>query len=176
MGFFGLKKRDNLFAVSKKKNIFEIENFNAKTPVVNGTKINLKFAEEDGINYIEFNGKKYQVELESKHQNYYEILINGKCYTYSVETSFSMERKKMLEKREGESSINEIISPMPGKIIEIFVEEGSQVHEGDPLIILEAMKMQNEILCSSSGVVKKVNIKKEQNVMKDELMIKIEKQ
>lgn len=175
MGLFGSKEKENLFAVSKKKNIFEIEDFNARTPLVNGSKINLKFSEDDGINFIEFNGKKYQIELESKHQNYYEILINGKCYTYSVETPFSMERKKMLENKEGESSTDEVISPMPGKIIEIFVEEGSEVHEGDSLLILEAMKMQNEILSSCSGVVKKVNIKKDQNVMKDELMIEIEK-
>lgn len=172
MGLFGSKEKKSLFAVSKRKNIFEIKDFNAKTPIINEKKVSLKLI---GNDVVEFNGKKYQIELETKHQNYYEILINGKCYTYSVETPFSIERKKMLENKEGESAFDEIISPMPGKIIEIFAEEGSEVHEGDPLLILEAMKMQNEILSPCSGKVTGVKIKKDQNVMKDELMIVIEK-
>lgn len=177
MGLFGSKNNEKevLFAVSKNKNTLEIKDYNSKVSEINGKKVQPKFINEDGINFIELGGKKYQYELVAKHQNQYDILINGKCYSFSVETPFSMERKKFLETQEGESKYEEIIAPMPGKIIEVFVEEGSIINEGDPLFILEAMKMQNEILCANSGTVSFVNIKKDQNVMKDELMMKIEK-
>ena len=64
---------------------------------------------------------------------------------------------------------------MPGKIIDILVEEGSEVKEGEPIIILEAMKMQNEIASHVTGVVKSVSVKKNDSVMKDDVMIEIQK-
>lgn len=175
MGLFSQNEngKETLYAVSQKENIFEVKDFNAKSPEVNDEKINLKIIEKDGVNFIEFKGKKYQFQLVSKHQNYYEFLINGKSYTYTVETPFSIERKKLLAAKEGESNSVEILAPMPGKIIEIFVEEGSEVHEGDPLVILEAMKMQNEILSPKTGKISDIKIKKDQNVMKDEFMLNI---
>ena len=64
---------------------------------------------------------------------------------------------------------------MPGKILDIMVEEKGEIKEGEPLVILEAMKMQNEIVSNVSGVIKKINIKTNENVMKDDIMIEIEK-
>jgi pyruvate carboxylase subunit B len=64
---------------------------------------------------------------------------------------------------------------MPGKIIDILVEEGSEVKEGEPIIILEAMKMQNEIASHVTGVVKSITVKKNDSVMKDDVMIEIQK-
>jgi biotin carboxyl carrier protein len=64
---------------------------------------------------------------------------------------------------------------MPGKIIDILVEEGSEVKEGEPIIILEAMKMQNEISSHVTGVVNSVNVKKDDSVMKDDVLIEIQK-
>ena len=64
---------------------------------------------------------------------------------------------------------------MPGKIIDIMVEEGSEVKEGEAIIILEAMKMQNEIASHVTGVIKSVSVKKNDSVMKDDVMIEIQK-
>ena len=64
---------------------------------------------------------------------------------------------------------------MPGKIIEVFTEEGAEIKEGDALLVLEAMKMQNEITSHLTGKVIKVNIKQGDNVNKDDILIEIER-
>ena len=62
---------------------------------------------------------------------------------------------------------------MPGKIIDVLVREGSSVLRGEPLVILEAMKMQNEIQSPANGKVTRVVVKSNSNVMKDDLLIEI---
>ena len=52
----------------------------------------------------------------------------------------------------------EINAPMPGKILQLKVKEGDSVSEGDTLLILEAMKMENEIFANTSGSIKKINV------------------
>ena len=52
----------------------------------------------------------------------------------------------------------EVVAPMPGKILQLKVKEGDSINEGDTLLILEAMKMENEIVANASGNVKKINV------------------
>jgi len=52
----------------------------------------------------------------------------------------------------------EIVAPMPGKILQLKVSEGDIVKDGDTLLILEAMKMENEIIANASGNIKKINV------------------
>lgn len=115
------------------------------------------------------------LDVIEKNQNKYTVMINGVWHSFSVETPISLKRKRFLAEQGDVSSSVPIEAPMPGKIIDILVEEGSEVKEGEPIIILEAMKMQNEILSHVSGVVKLVEVKKGDSVMKDDLMIEIHK-
>jgi biotin carboxyl carrier protein len=52
-----------------------------------------------------------------------------------------------------------IYAPMPGKVVKVKIEEQSTVNEGDPLMVIEAMKMQNELKAPKSGTVSKINVK-----------------
>ena len=52
----------------------------------------------------------------------------------------------------------EVVAPMPGKVLQLKVKEGDSVKEGDALLVLEAMKMENEIVANTSGNIKKVNV------------------
>jgi len=52
----------------------------------------------------------------------------------------------------------EVVAPMPGKVLQLRVAEGDSVKEGDTLLILEAMKMENEIVANTSGSIKKINV------------------
>ncbi len=63
---------------------------------------------------------------------------------------------------------------IPGTIREIFIEPGKSINKGDPMLILEAMKMKNEILSDRDGVVRSVNAVKDQKVAKGELLIEFE--
>ncbi len=57
-----------------------------------------------------------------------------------------------------------VVSPMPGSILDIRVAEGQSVSAGDVVLILEAMKMENEIVATASGVVRKILVTKGQSV------------
>lgn len=52
----------------------------------------------------------------------------------------------------------EVLAPLPGKILQLKVSEGDSIKAGDTLLILEAMKMENEIVANASGNVKKINV------------------
>jgi len=134
--------------------------------------VKLKADEKYGT-YILWKNRKYPVEIVRSSQNKYEILFNDISYTFTVETPFSLQRKKVLDSRQGKIEKEFIKAPMPGKIIDVLVREGSTVQKGEPVVILEAMKMQNEILSPVNGIVEKVSAKPNTNVMKDDLLVEI---
>ncbi len=134
--------------------------------------VQLKQDEKFGT-YILWKNRKFPVEIIKSRQNRYEILFNDISYTFSVETPFSLQRKKVLKKQKGKVEKEVIKAPMPGKIIDVLVREGSQVLRGEPVVILEAMKMQNEILASAAGIITKINAKPNTNVMKDDVLVEI---
>lgn len=68
----------------------------------------------------------------------------------------------------------EIQSFIPGTIIQISVNEGDLVNEGDPLLILEAMKMQNRIEMPFTARIKKINVNVGDRIPKDSIMIELE--
>lgn len=63
-----------------------------------------------------------------------------------------------------------VTAPMPGKVVKVMVKEGAKVKKGDVLMLLEAMKMQNEIGAPCDGVVKSVNVAGGQGVKPGEVM------
>ena len=131
---------------------------------------------EDGFSMLSVNGVSYPVEIISNHQNVYELLVNGVSYSLSVESPFSLQRKKMLTSQASESTTIRLKAPMPGKILEVMVKTGDAVKAGDTLLILEAMKMQNAILASTKGIIKKVLIKEGDTTSKSDLLIELEKE
>lgn len=132
-------------------------------------------SDKNGFVFLTWKDKKYQVEIIEKNQNQYEVAVNGVSYSISVESPFSYKRKKYLDKNKQDSKIEKIQAPMPGKIVEFLVEENQIIKAGEPLLILEAMKMQNEILSSINGKIKNINFSPEDTVMKDDILIEVEK-
>jgi len=129
----------------------------------------------NGFSYIVWKNKKYMLDVIEKNQNRYTVMINGVWHSFTVETPISLKRKRYLEQKGDSSSSVSIEAPMPGKIIDILVEEGTEVKEGESIIILEAMKMQNEIASHVSGVVQSISVKKSDSVMKDDVLIEIQR-
>lgn len=129
--------------------------------------------EADGFLILSYKGLRYPVEVVSRRQNEYEILLNGVAYTFSIETPFSLKRKKLLATRQSNVSVLTIKSPMPGKIIDVQVDVGHAINKGDALVVLEAMKMQNVIAATHKGEVSRVCVVAGQTVGKDELLIEI---
>ncbi len=134
--------------------------------------VKLKSDEKYGT-HILWKNRKYPVEIIRSRQNRYEILFNDISYTFTIETPFSLKRLKVLKSSLGKAESEIIKAPMPGKIIEVLVRDGAAVLRGEPLLILEAMKMQNEIQSPVNGHITRVLAKSGTNVMKDDVLIEI---
>ncbi len=130
-------------------------------------------ADEKHSTYVLWKNRKYPVEIVRSRQNKYEILFNDISYTFTVETPFSLQRMKVLNSKRGKAEKESIKAPMPGKIIDVLVREGSNVLRGEPIVILEAMKMQNEIQSPVNGKVISTKVKANANVMKDDVLVEI---
>ncbi|MBN1951113.1 MAG: biotin/lipoyl-binding protein [Bacteroidales bacterium] len=163
-------------AVSSTNNKYKIKNPFSEDIMINHKKSDIKiFDDENGFTYILFKKKKYLAEIVEKSQNKYTVLINGVSYTFTIETPISYKRKKYLEKNQQRSKTEMVEAPMPGKIVDVLMEEGAKVKEGEALLILEAMKMQNEISSTVSGTIKKVFAKIGDVVNKEDVLIEIER-
>ena len=108
---------------------------------------------------VKVDGEEYEVELE-KQEGVWNVTIEGKSFRIEIEGNpvGDMAGNKRKKKGRGKKS-GTISSTIPGKIVSIAVEEGDIVAEGDVVMILEAMKMQNEIQAPLSGSVTAVNCK-----------------
>ena len=108
---------------------------------------------------VKVDGEEYEVGLE-KQEGVWNVTIEGKSFRIEIEGGSvgDMAVNKRKKKGRGKKS-GTISSTIPGKIVSIAVEEGDIVAEGDVVMILEAMKMQNEIQAPLSGNVTAVNCK-----------------
>jgi biotin carboxyl carrier protein len=69
------------------------------------------------------------------------------------------------------NTISDIKAPMPGLILQILVKSGMLIKKGDPVLILEAMKMENIIKSPVSGVIKEIKAKEKESVAKNQILI-----
>lgn len=177
MMFSKSKKNKQKFIACTNKNK-KYEFINPKELYIKQGKENIPIeiiSDKQGFVYLIWKKKKYIVDIIEKNQNQYEVLVNGVSYSISVESPFSYKRRKFLAKNKQESKVERVQAPMPGKIVEFLVEENQEIKEGEPLLILEAMKMQNEILSTIRGKINKINFHANDNVMKDDVLIEVEK-
>ncbi len=102
------------------------------------------------------------------------VSINGNPYDVKIDDVFDIMVAEMglLEKTEATS--NNVNAPMPGHIIDIMIKPGDTIEDGTPLFILSAMKMENVILSDGKGVVKSIEAKVNDAVVKGQLIIEME--
>lgn len=168
--------KDEFIAVSQNNKRYKINSLFSEDLKINNKKADIKiFENEEGFTYLVWKNRKYQAEITEKNQNKYTVLLNGISYSFSIESPISYKRKKYLEKQKEKSKTEAIIAPMPGKIVDLLVEENTEIKEGEPILILEAMKMQNEINSHVTGKIKKILVKQNDSVAKDEVLLEIEK-
>ena len=134
---------------------------------------------------IEIFGEKVKVndkELMVK-SNQDNITIEGK--TFHLDFAEEGERESSLMIIDGmtylvskssltDTTLKEIKTPISGKIIDVFAEDGSKVKEGQVLIVLEAMKMEIQIKSHTTGTIKEIKASKGQSVKIGEILVKFE--
>ena len=132
-------------------------------------------------------GKEYQVEITDVIDNKAQVTVNGNDFQVEMEAQPEAEKKTVTplpqsdEKVETEPSTTgqvnteqAIKAPLPGVITEIKVSVGDQVKAGDTVVVLEAMKMANNIEAEKDGTVTAICIKQGESVMEDTPLVVIE--
>jgi biotin carboxyl carrier protein len=104
----------------------------------------------------------------------YTIKINNSSYEVVISDSLDLLIGEMGFAFSSSRDIDSISAPMPGLILEIHVRIGQAVNEDDPLLILEAMKMENVITSPRDGIIKNISVKKSEAVDKNQLLIEFE--
>jgi len=151
-------------------------------------------SKEDNLVCLQIDGEVYEVDIAMLEDGVYSIIQNGKSYNaelsrsgngkeYKVNTRFSSHtisiidsKAKYLRMKRGraENQDNIIISPMPGKIIQIPVKVGDCLSTNDTVVVIEAMKMQNNYKVSSDCVVKEILVTEGDTIQTDQLLIRLE--
>ena|SRR5712691_5440328 len=110
-----------------------------------------------------------------KEQQTYEIYLGGQRFEVSVEDERTMLLAGLTKTGAG-SSASSVQAPMPGLVIGVPVEQGAEVSQGQTVIVLEAMKMENDLAAPISGIVKEVRVSQGQTVDQGEVLVVIEKE
>ena len=117
--------------------------------------------------------KGYNIELVSEDpaSKTFVLKLNGINYVVELRDKFDLLLNKLGLTGAAAGKVNNVKAPMPGLIIELRVVEGQSVQAGEPLLILEAMKMENIIKAPADSIVKSVKIKKGDSVEKSQILI-----
>lgn len=100
--------------------------------------------------------------------------VNGFWNTIDVKDEQELLLERLGFKTHTVTSEGRVSAPMPGKILEIIVKQGDSVEPGDPVVILEAMKMENELKSPVAGIVETVEVQVNESVDKNQTLIEIE--
>jgi biotin carboxyl carrier protein len=152
---------------------YEIEQ-NDQSITVNGSAFQWDINKvSDGYFHILHDNKSYRAELVNADIATKTITfkINGRNYSVELKDKFDLLLEKMGMNQTAANKVNSIKAPMPGLIIDLKINAGDTVKQGDPLLILEAMKMENILKSPGEGVIKKVKVKKGDNVEKGQVLI-----
>ena len=114
--------------------------------------------------YISINGKKHKIEIHNMRRG------RPSWYNATEETEDIKVGKPTHKMHIGEGLIH---PPMPGRVISIKVKEGDSVKMGSPILVLEAMKMQNEVVSTLEGVVREIRVSEGDLVESEDVLVVI---
>jgi biotin carboxyl carrier protein len=151
------------------------------TAEISGEKLELDIKQDGASAIAEVGGRRYEVEVRSSKQTGVALLLlGGRVYECRVDVASAAAREAVevtvgsraysvtltdpKRLRGGQSAgapldgTAQIVAPMPGKVVRVLVEAGAQVEAGAGLVVVEAMKMQNEMKSPKAGKVTSINV------------------
>ena len=112
--------------------------------------------------------------LETIKSRTLEIKVNHRVFSLKRENALSDLIKSMGLDKIKLKKLTTVEAPMPGRVIELYVQVGDEIKPGDSLLSLEAMKMENILKSEGAGRVKKIEVKPDQVVDKGIVMIRFD--
>ena len=139
-------------------------------------------------------GNKYEVDIVDIVDNMAQVEVNGMTYNVEIEAGLSSVPKVIMPKvikaapataKPAQPQVHvpaaapaattafTVKSPLPGTVLDIFVNVGDTVKSGQRIILLEAMKMENNIDAERDGVIASINVNKSDSVMEGDVLLTI---
>ena len=139
------------------------------------------------------NGNKYSVDVADVEENNVTVEVNGTSYNVELDMEVPAAKPKSVvtpvvaatpkaapapaapvAPAPAAPTAGAVIkSPLPGRVLDVFVKEGDTVKQGQHLILLEAMKMENNIDSDKAGTVKEVRVRRDDSVMEGDILLVI---
>ena len=126
---------------------------------------------DNGYHLI-YNNQSFNIEVLNKdtHSGELTLKINGRVISTQLQNKLADLLKKM-GMDNNKKKLKDLKAPMPGLVLDIMVKEGEEVTEGQELIVLEAMKMENAIKSPQDGIIDKIQIDKQDKIDKNHTLL-----
>ena len=155
---------------------YRIEIINERRISVNGREsvVDFKRVADQPVYSLIVDGQSYEAFVyPGEAEMDWEVLLKGRHYTVTVEDERAKGLKATAGKNEMETGEFHLKAPMPGLVVSVSVEEGQEIQKGHVMMILESMKMQNELKAPRNGIVGRVRIKPGESVEQRQVLLSI---
>ncbi|MDQ7816140.1 MAG: biotin/lipoyl-containing protein [Melioribacteraceae bacterium] len=165
----------NEFVVSLNKKKYSIKISEDGHAEINGRTVLVDLSQINNSAFLlKVDEKPYEIASNKLENGRYGFLLDGWYFDTMVRTKLQEHASELMRNKMRESHKAEFKAPMPGLVLKIIKQKGASVSIGDPLIILEAMKMENELRSTASGIITGVNVKEGDSVEKGVIIMTIE--
>jgi len=153
---------------------YSIEIVNRNLVIVDGVSYDVDFASISGqpVYSLLVNKKSYEGYMYPDDDDW-EVLLQGILYSVNVEDERERRLRQALGEGPTQSGEFHLKAPMPGLVVTILVVDGQEIAKGDVLIILESMKMQNELKSPRDGKISRVRIKVGDSVERKQTLLSV---
>ena len=161
--------------IKVKDSNFEVHR-DSKTITIDGSVADYDLLQlPNGTFHLNLENKSYTIELLEKDtsKGTISLSINGRVVNTTLENKLAKLLKSM-GMESGKRKLKEMKAPMPGLVLDILVKAGDSVTEGQELLVLEAMKMENAIKSPQEGVIASIEVGKDNKVEKNQVLISFE--
>ena len=140
---------------------------------------------------LKINGNDYNVDINEVEGQEIKLRVNGEAYTVTVDQEIKQPKAKPVvrpaatstqvapaaggnvQKANAPAAGAKVTTPLPGTILDVFVNVGDAVKAGQTVVLLEAMKMENNIEADTEGTVKEVRVRKGDSVLEGDILVVI---
>jgi pyruvate carboxylase subunit B len=142
-------------------------------PRIDGESVDADLAHVEGtdLRNLLLNGESFRLLARKQHGGAWEIHLRGRRMLAEAVDERSRTIREMTAVATGPAGPKPIRAPMPGLVVKVEVDEGDRVEAGQGVVIVEAMKMENELKAEVSGIVARVHVREGQAVEQDQVLI-----
>ena len=135
---------------------------------------------------LKINGNDYNVDINEVEGQEVKLSVNGANYVVTVDKEIKQQKKPVVStprpqtnapaaapKASAAAAGAKVTTPLPGTILDVYVNVGDVVKAGQTVVLLEAMKMENNIEADTAGTVKEVKVRKGDSVLEGDVLVVI---